>query len=492
MLQDVPTDLGGRYRVAERLGRGGMADVHRAEDLVLHRTVAVKIFRGGMERESDLARFRAEVRTLAGLTHPHLVALYDAGGDVAQPWCAMEYVDGGSLVDRTETVPREGVARLGQQVASALAHVHGRGIVHRDVKPSNVLLSSRGSAFLSDFGVARLVDGTRMTQSGLMIGTAAYLSPEQVRGETAGPAADVYALGLVLLEILTGRREYPGSAVESAVARLSRRPAVPDDLDPGWYALLTAMTALDPDDRPAAADVAARLDGLAFQVETGLPPALVAGDPPPTEPTPAPLRTPTGLPLPEPALAPELAAVTVLAVPAASVRGPAAPRSRRGIMLFAGAGVAAALAIVPLTRFVAGSTGLDLTTGDPAATSSAQPSRTGDDLLRRYLAPLPEAAPSEADAPPRAVTGPTGVPRFVRATTPPPVPVPASVTAGVATSVVTSTGTTSSGLAPTPSGTPSVEASTPTTPPVATGSPSGSPIATGGATATTTSTSAGG
>ncbi|HEX2807098.1 MAG TPA: protein kinase, partial [Kineosporiaceae bacterium] len=263
MLQDVPTMLGGRYRVVERLGRGGMADVYRAEDVVLRRAVAIKLFRGGVEREVHLARFRTEVKTLAALTHPHLVALYDAGGDVAEPWCAMEYVNGGSLADREGTMSPLLTARLGEQIGSALSYVHGRGIVHRDVKPSNVLLDREGGAFLSDFGIARLVDGTRMTQSGLMIGTAAFLSPEQVRGLSAGPAVDIYALGLVLLEVLTGVREYPGTAVESAVARLSRPPRLPEELGTEWTTLLADMTAEEPADRPDSQAATERLRHLA-------------------------------------------------------------------------------------------------------------------------------------------------------------------------------------------------------------------------------------
>jgi hypothetical protein len=157
------------------------------------------------------------------------------------------------------------MARVGEQVAGALAYVHSLGIVHRDVKPSNVLVNTEGGAFLSDFGIARLVDGTRMTQSGLMIGTAAFLSPEQVRGQTAGPAADVYALGLVLLEGLTGRREYPGTPVESAVARLSRAPRVPPELGSSWVDLLTEMTAEDADARPDAEATVARLTALAVE-----------------------------------------------------------------------------------------------------------------------------------------------------------------------------------------------------------------------------------
>ena len=265
MLQDVPTMLGGRYRVVERLGRGGMADVYRAEDTVLRRSVAIKIFRGGVERDHHLARFRTEVKTLAALTHPHLVALYDAGGDITEPWCAMEYVNGGSLADREGIMSPAEAATVGEQVASALAYVHGQGIVHRDVKPSNVLMDSAGGAFLSDFGIARLVDGTRMTQSGLMIGTAAFLSPEQVRGQSAGPASDVYALGLVLLEVLTGRREYPGTPVESAVARLTRSPQVPAEFGADWVALIEEMTLEDARQRPGPDDVTGRLQLIAEQ-----------------------------------------------------------------------------------------------------------------------------------------------------------------------------------------------------------------------------------
>ena len=263
MLQDVPTVLGGRYRVLERLGRGGMADVYRAEDVVLGRTVAIKVFRGGLEREVHLARFRTEVRTLAALTHPHLVALYDAGGDVAEPWCAMEYVNGGSLSDREGGMEPGPAARVGEHIASALTYVHGQGIVHRDVKPSNVLLDRGGAAFLSDFGIARLTDGTRMTQSGLMIGTAAFLSPEQVRGLEAGPESDLYALGLVLLELLTGEREYPGTPVESAVARLSRPPRVPERFGADWVQLLTDLTLEAAADRPDAETATLRLRAIA-------------------------------------------------------------------------------------------------------------------------------------------------------------------------------------------------------------------------------------
>ncbi len=275
------TLLRGRYRLTQVIGRGGMADVYRATDEVLGRHVAIKAFRPGTDGDSDRLRFLGEVRTLAGLAHPHLVRLFDGGQDDAQPWCAMHYLDGGTLSDlilqaeRGQGVDPHRVAGIGAQIADGLAYIHEQGIIHRDVKPSNVLLDTAGDAYLSDFGVAQLIDATRMTSTGTLLGTAAYLSPEQVQGAVATPAVDVYALGLVLLEALTGMREFPGAPVESAVARLSRPPQVPEALGPDWVALLTAMTAADPADRPDAAAVArhlnARSKGLDEPAAAALP-----------------------------------------------------------------------------------------------------------------------------------------------------------------------------------------------------------------------------
>ncbi|HSK96739.1 MAG TPA: serine/threonine-protein kinase [Euzebyales bacterium] len=263
--------LGGRYVLEGLIGRGGMAEVYRAHDLVLARVVAVKLLRTVAVDEEDRARFTDEARTLARLSHPNLVTILDAAiaGDV--PYQVMELVDGPSLEQCCRAGPLEParVAVIGAQIADALGHVHAAGIVHRDLKPGNVLLRA-DTALLTDFGVARLLSAAaRHTITGATVGTPAYLAPEQVRGEAVGPATDVYGLGLVLLEALTGRRAYRGAPVEAALARLTTPPSISDAVPTAWHELLRAMTALDPTERPSTAAVAATLRGLA----SGLDPA---------------------------------------------------------------------------------------------------------------------------------------------------------------------------------------------------------------------------
>jgi len=262
---EEPTVLADRYRLERILGRGGMADVWRATDPVLHRAVAVKVLRDTAEDETDRARFTAEARTLARLSHPGLVMLLDAGIKEERPFLVLELVEGHTLDQECAGRPTDParVAEIGREIAGALAYAHGAGVVHRDVKPGNVLLGHDGRIKLADFGIARLIGETvRHTRTGQAIGTAAYLSPEQVRGEDVTGATDVYSLGLVLLEALTGERAYRGSPTEAALARLSRQPEVPGSLPADWVHLVEAMTALDPDDRPTAHTVAARLGTL--------------------------------------------------------------------------------------------------------------------------------------------------------------------------------------------------------------------------------------
>ncbi|WP_162150450.1 serine/threonine-protein kinase, partial [Arthrobacter sp. H5] len=238
--------LGGRYKLGTPIGQGGMASVYQARDEVLGREVAVKLFRAGVIGDDETDRQQSEARVLAGLSHRNLVTVFDVGTDTAtlhpQTYLVMELVQGEDLhrARYNASLTEEETAAMGAGVADALAYIHGRDIVHRDVKPANILLGGRGDVQrarnpkLTDFGIARLMDGARLTATGQSIGTAAYLSPEQAEGISVTPASDVYSLGLVLLECLTGDAAFPGPAAASAAARLYRGPPIPAALSNGW------------------------------------------------------------------------------------------------------------------------------------------------------------------------------------------------------------------------------------------------------------------
>ncbi|MEV7739506.1 protein kinase [Streptomyces sp. NPDC088921] len=255
-----------RYRLGGKLGSGGAADVYQGVDLRLKRPVAVKIFRPDADPALE-GRFADEAVLLASLRHPGLVTLHDAGRYEDRPYLVMELVKGPTLAQRISSGAMEParVARLGTALAGALAHVHAAGIVHRDVKPSNVLLDTTDSPHLADFGISRMMDATRHTASGALLGTAAYLAPEQVLGKAVGPAADIYALGLVLLECLKNELEYGGTPLEAAVARLHRPPVVPGSVPPRLSELLLSMTALEDTARPDARQCAEALSALSAE-----------------------------------------------------------------------------------------------------------------------------------------------------------------------------------------------------------------------------------
>ena len=261
--------IAGRYRVTALLGRGGMADVFRAHDELLHRHVAVKVFAIGQEVQRRADR---EMRILASLRHVNLITVLDAGIDTTDiarphPYLVMELIDGPTLAQRIADGPLDPaeVADLGAQIATALSYVHDRDIVHRDIKPANILLAPHlregggWTAKLTDFGIARVPDTAALTMTGLTIGTANYISPEQALGQAIRPSSDIYSLGLVLLEALAGQRAFSGPALSVALARIDHSPRVPAQLGPDWVRLLTAMTAQDPDARPGAMDVCAAL-----------------------------------------------------------------------------------------------------------------------------------------------------------------------------------------------------------------------------------------
>lgn len=274
-IQSEPADAQrqspSRYEFIEHVGAGGVADVYRARDRQLGRELAIKLFRSESSSPFDELRREREIQLLGTLHHPGLVEIYDAGtfDDRGTPrrFIAMEFVEGRALAARIRdgALTHRQIADIGAQVADALAYVHARDIVHRDVKPDNILITDDPAfgytliAKLADFGIAQFLDGSRFTNHDSVLGTASYISPEQASGVDIGTSSDIYSLGLVLLESITGEREYRGTPIESALARLSRSPSIPDDLPSEWAELLRAMTATDAAARPSAHEVAASM-----------------------------------------------------------------------------------------------------------------------------------------------------------------------------------------------------------------------------------------
>ncbi|HEY1853188.1 MAG TPA: protein kinase [Solirubrobacterales bacterium] len=272
--------LSGRYETGEKLGSGGMSNVYKATDRILERTVAVKILAEHLsDDERFVARFKREALAVARLIHPNIVQVYDTGVDEGRHYIVMEYVEGRSgaqILTRQGPVEAEIAAEIGIEACAGLDYAHRRGIIHRDVKPGNLMISGGpvggGEMIvkLTDFGIARAIEQTRITQVGSVVGTAAYLAPEQVRGEEATPATDVYALGVVLYQFLTGRLPYEGSSLaELAVRQQNEKPLPPSTYneevpDTFGAAVLRALEG-DPNRRYASAGELSR--GLQLGLE---------------------------------------------------------------------------------------------------------------------------------------------------------------------------------------------------------------------------------
>jgi serine/threonine protein kinase len=227
----VGTLLSGRYRLDAQVGHGGMSTVYRAFDTVLERQVAIKLMHREMSSDSDqLERFRREARAVAQLNHPHIVGVIDAGEDDGTPYIVFEYVEGETLKDRIRRLGRlpvpEAVAYT-IEIARALAAAHERHIVHRDVKPQNVLIDEEGTAKVTDFGIARTMTEEGLTADGRVLGTTDYVSPEQALGHDVGPQSDLYSLGIVMFEMLTGDVPFSGEN-QVAVAMKHVREELPD------------------------------------------------------------------------------------------------------------------------------------------------------------------------------------------------------------------------------------------------------------------------
>jgi serine/threonine protein kinase len=252
--------VAGRYEVQRPLGHGAMAVVDLAHDVRLGRHVALKRLAENLARDEELrSRFLREARLAARIAHPNVVRIYDVGEDGDRPFIAMEYVEGETLAEllvRKGPLSPDDVVQLGVQACRGLAAAHEAGLVHRDVKPQNLLLRSDGVLKLGDFGVAFGLDGTRLTMAGTVLGTAAYLAPEQARGEEVSAAADVYALGAVLYELLTGRPPRTASTLAELAepATIAPPAGVPAPLS----AVVMRCLAAAPHDRPGSAAQLAR------------------------------------------------------------------------------------------------------------------------------------------------------------------------------------------------------------------------------------------
>ncbi|MDX6454205.1 MAG: eukaryotic-like serine/threonine-protein kinase [Gaiellaceae bacterium] len=262
------TVIAGRYRLHELLGRSGMSEVWRAEDLELGRDVAIKLLAADADRE----RFEREARAVASLAHPNVMQLYDYGESEGRPYMVLEYVPGGTLEDRLRDggpLPDDETYEIAIGIASGLAHAHARGVVHRDLKPANVLFDEEGRPKIADFGIARLAAGEgTLTEAGTLLGTAAYISPEQASGEPAGAASDVYSFGVMLYRMLAGRLPFASNDPMELVLMHRDTPPPPltqfrTDAPPRLES--TAMLALskDPSGRPR--------DGTALLAELGVP-----------------------------------------------------------------------------------------------------------------------------------------------------------------------------------------------------------------------------
>ena len=257
--------LDGRYRLGTLLGRGGMSDVFRAVDEVNSTDVAIKIVRSPDREYAQ--RLSQEAQALRRFSHPGLVQLFESGVNGDMAYLVMELVDGPSLdqVLRQGPLTTAETASIGSSLADALAYAHAQGVVHRDVKPANILIGADGLARLTDFGIARLVDTSTLTLTGTMLGTATYMAPEQLENHAVGPSANVWSLGIVLLECLTGERVYAGTPSEVLARRMAGPVTLPDGLPVPWKLLLTGMLAPAPEDRLSALDVSTMLATPAFR-----------------------------------------------------------------------------------------------------------------------------------------------------------------------------------------------------------------------------------
>jgi serine/threonine-protein kinase len=427
------TVIAGRYRLDELLGRGGMSEVWRAADLELGRDVAIKL----LAPDADTARFDREARAVASLAHPNVVQLYDYGESDGRPYMVLECVPGGTLEDRLHDglpLPDEETYEIAVGIAAGLAHAHARGVVHRDLKPANVLFDEEGRPKIADFGIARLAVGEgTLTEAGTLLGTAAYISPEQAAGEAATTASDVYSFGVLLYRMLAGRLPFESKDAIELVLLHRDTPPPPlaelrGDVPGRLESTAAAALAKAPSERPR--------DGAALLAELGAPAGagftsstapldgeatrVLPAAPPEDAPFPAPpprRRTPL-----------VVAALLVLALAGGALAyevtrpdsSPAAPASTLG------PGTTRARTTRPATTTVPASTA--------STTESTTEQTTTEATTTRRTQPATTAPPPTVTAPP-----PTTAPPPPTTTSPPPTTTAPPTTETASTSGLTIT-----------------------------------------------------
>lgn len=276
MSHETGQVLADRYRLVERIALGGMGEVWRAHDETLDREVAVKVLLpGSAQDEGFLERFRAEARHSGGLSHPNIGTVHDFGEEDGSAFLVMELLQGeplSTLIRERAPLPQAEVTEILYQAALALQAAHEADVVHRDVKPANIVVDANGYAKLTDFGIARALNEAPLTQTGEVLGTPHYLAPEQAKGEAAGPLSDVYALAVVGYEMITGQRPFSGDTlVTTALAHISQpAPPLSDDVEEPLRTTVMAALAKDPTLRPQSA--------AAFAEALRLPPGQVPED----------------------------------------------------------------------------------------------------------------------------------------------------------------------------------------------------------------------
>ncbi|WP_169164132.1 serine/threonine-protein kinase [Cellulomonas taurus] len=287
MRPDAGVVLGGRYRLTRRIAVGGMGEVWVAHDQSLERDVAVKVLREEFAGDAGfLARFRTEARNAGSLSHPGIAALYDYGEQQGSAFLAMELIIGdpmSDILDKDPVMPPRTLLPILSQAARALHVAHQAGVVHRDVKPGNIMITPTGKVKLTDFGVSMASNQVPMTATGMVMGTAQYLSPEQAVGGPASAASDMYALGIIAYEATAGKRPFTGAtAVDIAVAHVNQAvPPLPAQVDPALARLIMRLLAKDPVERPATAEeLADLLDALVPRTPAAGMPSLPGSDAP--------------------------------------------------------------------------------------------------------------------------------------------------------------------------------------------------------------------